>query len=849
MGNKLHAGFPEAALDKYAQRMVSKGFTVGIVEQVETSQEFKARKKDKGCKEIWEKCQKRELIKVLTKGTYCNHNTIGYQPRYLISIYTTLKVLNFTIVDITLGCIICGSFDSDIETKLSSLFFKYPPTEIIYDPSTINNNILRLITNTQWDPQVNRYNDNRGKVWTNPSILTSVLEILEKDKLINTKLGYETMINQMGEDNSKQSLYGMLSYLNKLKILESTIQSCLFSFYSEFETNKLHMVIDSQTLENLEILESKTTKIESHSTSLYENLNKVTGSAGKRMLRDWLASPLMNIETINERLDSIEFLSLTENRGFINKFKDRIKLLGDYQRKLIRMYSYGVRLTSETGKVVMFQDISTKRLLELKDLLSELEKSVKFFKNTKKEFNKLNDSKANRILRLITPVDETMPNGEYGLLQNFEEVISEVNRHINWNGGIPEPTKGINPDFDSIEEKINNVENSLAQELRRVMDDNNIARGDIRFFHGKTRYAIEVPTNTFKGKSIPKGYQFDSRVKGMSRYTTDKTKELVIELEDFESQKKDILVGFCTFIFEYIASERGLFDSVASILSEIDVLICLKDISFGTPVNMCRPHIVNRKPGQKSYSKFKDSTLFQLALHNSSFVPNDINMGGEDPSLLLLTGANMGGKSTIMRQVSINTILGQIGCYVAAEEAEFTLVDRIFTRIGANDKLELGKSTFFVEMEDMHLMSQYGTDDSLCIVDELGRGTDAIEGTAIASSFMEMLSKMSCRCIFATHFHMLFRFAREDPNIDYYKMKVYLDEFGDISFLYKLERGVTESSFGVKVAKIAGIKQDILTNAENMSLKFDKGMIGVFQETNTLWKNICSEFDIVVTGA
>ena len=432
-------------------------------------------------------------------------------------------------------------------------------------------------------------------------------------------------------------------------------------------------------------------------------------------------------------------------------------------------------------------------------------------------------------------------------MQNFAEVISEVNRNINWNGDIPEPTKGMNDEFDEIQTKILKVESALADHLRSVMNEFGIHRSKIRFYHGKTRYAIEVPTNTFKN-SIPKEFSFDSRVKGFSRYTTERTKELVIELEDYESQKKDILVGFCTFIFEYMASERSLFDSFASILSEIDVLICLKELSFDSSVNMCRPTISNRGPNEKSYTKFKDSTLFQLALHNSSFVPNDIIMGGEDPSLLLLTGANMGGKSTIMRQVCINTILGQIGCYVAAEEAEFTLVDRIFTRIGANDKLEMGKSTFFVEMEDMHLMAQYGTEDSLCIVDELGRGTDAIEGTAIASSFMEMLSKQACRCIFTTHFHMLFRFAREDTNIDYYKMKVYLDEFGDIHFLYKLERGVTESSFGVKVAKIAGIKQDILENANDMSLKFDKGMIGVFEETDTLWRSICKEMDIQIAG-
>lgn len=154
---------------------------------------------------------------------------------------------------------------------------------------------------------------------------------------------------------------------------------------------------------------------------------------------------------------------------------------------------------------------------------------------------------------------------------------------------------------------------------------------------------------------------------------------------------------------------------------------------------------------------------------------------------------------------------------MAAEEAEFTLVDRIFTRIGINDRLALAKSSFFIEMEDMNLMAQYATEDSLCVVDELGRGTDALQGTAIASSFMEVLSQLKCRCVFVTHFHHLFLFARNDPNISYNKVDVILDENGDIVFTYKLVPGVTESSFGISVAKIAGLSPDILSNAEKMS--------------------------------
>ena len=133
-------------------------------------------------------------------------------------------------------------------------------------------------------------------------------------------------------------------------------------------------------------------------------------------------------------------------------------------------------------------------------------------------------------------------------------------------------------------------------------------------------------------------------------------------------------------------------------------------------------------------------------------------------------------------------------------------------------------------------MVQYATEDSLCVVDELGRGTDALQGTAIASSFMEVLSELKCRCVFVTHFHHLFLFARNDPNISYNKVDVILDEYGDIVFTYKLVQGVTESSFGIQVAKIAGLSPEILHKAEEMSFNYERGMQGVYDETDRVYK-------------
>lgn len=204
----------------------------------------------------------------------------------------------------------------------------------------------------------------------------------------------------------------------------------------------------------------------------------------------------------------------------------------------------------------------------------------------------------------------------------------------------------------------------------------------------------------------------------------------------------------------------------------------------------------------------------------------------------------MAGKSTLMKQVCIVVIMGQIGCYVPCKYANFSVVDRVFSRVGASDRLNLGKSTFFIELEDMKRMVDEATEDSLCIVDELGRGTSLTEGVAIASAFLSELSSMRLRCFFSTHLHNLLKFSRQDSNIKYQKMSILIDEDGKLNFVHKLEDGATKSSFGIKVAKLAGIEDSIIERAKEKSLMYDAKMIGNYLETDEVYKTIMSEIGL-----
>ena len=266
---------------------------------------------------------------------------------------------------------------------------------------------------------MNVYNNDDKSAWKDEAILNEVERKLVSARLHETLNGYKVMRNQMKEGVDSASLSGMLNYLKKLLILDSTVQSSRFKYFCENENYKKHMIIDSQTLQNLEILESDKSLVQKN-MSLYDNINKATGAPGKRMLRTWLTLPLMNIQEINQRLDSIEFLALGENKNFIHSFKEQVKKTGDYERSLARMYSYGVNLNDEQKQVVMFEDVSGNRLRELRTLFSQMEAMVDFLMRAKLDFS---NPKARRMRQLITPYEFGLEEGELGLLRSFKAEI------------------------------------------------------------------------------------------------------------------------------------------------------------------------------------------------------------------------------------------------------------------------------------------------------------------------------------------------------------------------------------------------------------------------------------------
>jgi len=250
---------------------------------------------------------------------------------------------------------------------------------------------------------------------------------------------------------------------------------------------------------------------------------------------------------------------------------------------------------------------------------------------------------------------------------------------------------------------------------------------------------------------------------------------------------------------------------------------------------MVKPDVSGNEDAERPYLELKQvrhpcvqRSMEQLSASGKKFIPSDCHMG--TPRILLITGPNMGGKSTLLRMTCIATIMAQIGCFVPAESCRMTVVDRVFTRLGASDRILENKSTFFVELEETKAICELATPNSLVIMDELGRGTSTFDGYSLANAVLKYLVQhVNCRTLFTTHYHMLVHDFKQVPEkIGLYVMASTTEEgSGDVQFLYRFEQGVAERSHGLFIAKLAGVPESVLRMAEAKSIEFNDKLEGL----------------------
>ncbi|CAG9475109.1 unnamed protein product [Plasmodium vivax] len=883
---KPHLGFPEQSLHLYAKKVINSGHKVVVIEQMETPKELEQRNKETcGPKD---KAIKREINEIFTKGTILHDNMLSSETKYLVCFhFDDIEDLDGGVVNVGVGGVgsLPGSSSqsdrsvkskcnfgfvvSDIATsyiavgycnddesriELRTILAQLCPAEILYASKNINKEVLSIFKNIPAEPELTA-------VSSFPNIIASLDEIRKYFETIPPSLEMHR------EQNSVICAFGgFIVYLRSLLLDKKIFRFCKIEHYDLFKREN-YMVLDATALKHLEILETQSGETKN---SLFDYVNKTCTNFGARNMRRWICSPLLDCTRINERLDVVEFLK--KNEHILSLIRLKLKKLPDIERLLNKICIQASQ--SERGAVFFDNIVSTK----LKEFMTFLN-AFKEIGSMLIEINSIEKDEEELPKRLYeisnTPDRKSLLRKVQGSYPHIEQITNEFLKKIEFDGDKEyKPAEGCDEAIDLINSKEKEIEGELTNILTNMK--RNMKISSLKYVHAKYKYEVECPENV--PKHFLKHVEITSAKKGFIRFQNDEIKQCVEMLEDIDQEKKDAIYPFFKKMFHLFYAHYEKYVSACRLVSELDCLQAFAFVALNTPFALTRPvlHPMRRNGSGEGESGEESSgqevTAEQvtadaeqinqssrsavsavcrggtahgkepfLILENNihpvvatlmpNFISNNIYMGCEQEkqSTLLLTGPNMGGKSTLLRQTAISVILAQIGAFVPSTYCELTVVDKIFTRLGSSDNLFEGKSTFLVELEDISNMLKQSTKYSLAILDELGRGTSSFDGTAIALSTLEQISDVvKCRCIFSTHYHLLVEEVKHNKKISNYHMSLSIDDHQEkIIFLYKFIKGVCPKSFGIHIAKLAGLPKEIIDLAH---------------EKSTLFENVTDEF-------
>ena len=556
--------------------------------------------------------------------------------------------------------------------------------------------------------------------------------------------------------------------------------------------------------------------------SLLGLLTRCVTPGGRRLLRRWVLAPLVEASAIRRRQEAI--IELGENSTLRETVLRTALSLGDLERSLNSAFKLAVPPPS---RVVNFSDLSGRRLRDLSALLGKLESAASALTALR--------GCSSAGLRRLGAIDlATLRSAADSVRSRFA---------LDPAGGPPRP-RAADAAFDSAAAAAAAVEaDALAElkELKRKLDAPEAA-----LVPGKCRFELELPEAWVAKRGKPPGLEFSSRRAGFERFVGPSFLALEVRIEAAEDAKRAAMTTFATRVFAAFLESRRLWESVAESMAEFDALASLAVFSFDPLLGLTKPELIDEDPSVSlqrvsvsqehenpsqtkptlSHAGIFDAKNLRhplLAALDPYFVGNNLFLGPEQP-VLILTGPNMGGKSTLMRSVGLNVLLAQLGAFVFCDSLRLSPVDRIFTRIGASDKLEHGKSTFFVEMEETLTIINEATPRSLLLIDELGRGTATHDGFAIAASILKhILRTKPALTLFSTHYFLIQK-KIEDHRVGFARMGYALENSPDgeqkMKFLYKIEQGLAEKSFAFNVAMIAGVPIEVVKRAEEISVEY-----------------------------
>lgn len=709
---------------------------------------------------------KRDVIKVVTPGTITDMNVLDEKSNnFLVSIYFDNLGVGLSYVDSSTGEMYTtenlGTINDLYDYVLDELG-KIFPTEIICNEKFAENKKVMNIIENRINPYITIYD----------SDLTSNIDW-------TIKITNHFNVNSTKNLGLTGRMYSILSTGKLLDYLYDTQKDSLKHISNlEFYNSAEYMIIDINTRTNLEIHETIMNR--EKKGSLIWILDKTSTAMGGRLLKKWLEQPLLNIKEIVKRQQIVELF--VNDIITMDKVKDCLRKIYDLER-LISKISYG----NCNARDLYSLKISLDRLPELKELLIQSKNEI--FIELGMKIDSLSD-----ICELI----------ENSIVDNPPISVKEGNL-------IKE---GYNEELDDLKKA--NIEGKqwLANLESKEIQKTGIKNLKIGF-NKKSGYYFEVTKSNFD--LVPNYFIRKQTLTNSERYYTNELKE--IELQILGAEEKMIEMEYNIFqdVRLKVKAQTNRIQRLSKQIAKIDVLNSLAQVAYKN--NYVKPKLNNRGIIEIIEGRHP---VIEETLSDSVFVPNDTLLDNKDSLLQIITGPNMAGKSTYMRQVAIITLMAQIGSFVPAKEANIGIVDRIFTRIGASDNLSQGESTFMVEMHEVANIMKNASKNSLIILDEVGRGTSTYDGLSIAWAIIEHIAtNIKAKTLFATHYHELTEL--EDKLEGIKNLTILVEEKGDeVIFLRKIIEGSTNKSYGIEVAKLAGIDEKITNRANEILFQIEQ---------------------------
>ena len=702
---------------------------------------------------------KREVIKILTPGTFTDSNYLNNRDNnYLLAAFLTKTSISISYVDYSTGDFYVTeknflSFDKLLNFFVDE-FYKINPSELLIN-NLDDKNFKKILS--KFSCYINYYSTDQN---------------MDLEKYTSDLLGKNILNDLKDLKNTKKitdftSINLLLNYLSRTqKISLKHINSIKYYDLDEY------MSIDEASRRNLELV--NTINSSSKSYSLLGVLDNCKTSMGSRELKRWIEEPLKNKEIIENRYDVID--------SFCSDFI----LLDDLIKKVNKIYDIErlcVKISNDTinPKDLISLKLSLKNILDLKQILLKSDKEILI---------KIADQ-IDPLLDVIKEIDEIIiedPPANYEEKQYIKRSYSEELANL---FDISQRSKEWILKFEQEEREKTGIKN-LRIKYNKILG-----------------YFIEV-TKSFIDK-VPENYIRKQTLVGSERYFSIELKEMESKLLSSKDEALDLQSEIFSNLKKDLSNNISKIQNLSKTIAKIDILLNFADKSIKN--NYVRPHI-----NEQGILDIKDGRhpIVEKNLQEENFIANDTYLDNKENLIHIITGPNMSGKSTYMRQVALISIMAQIGSFVPASQANISLVDKIFTRIGASDNLAQGDSTFMVEMKEVANIIKNASHNSLIILDEVGRGTSTYDGISLAWSIVEYIAEhIKAKTLFATHYHELVELSNNYDCITNLTSQVEEND-GDIVFLRKIIEGYTDNSYGIEVAKLAGINKEILLRAENI---------------------------------